>query len=90
MQRVCWPREITATTSVRHKNSEESRQVVILSEPSALTAIIRLVTNSARYGFTMSATRIECGATYALQSALFPFPRDLVMGNSLCQPGGAQ
>ena len=90
MQRVCWLREITATTSVRHKKSEESQQVVILSEPGALRAIIRLVTNSARYGYIMIAARIECGATYALQSALFPFPRDLVMRTAISQPGGAK
>ena len=90
MLRVCSTRGITAISILWRKKSEESRQVAIFSELGALRAIIGLDTTSALHRIVMFAARIKHGDTYPLQSTSFPSPRDLVMCNSIWQPGGAK
>jgi len=90
MLRVCLTRGISAISTLWHKKREESRRVTFFSELGALRAIIGLDTTSAPHRVVMFAARIEHGGTYPLQPTSFPSPRDLVMCDSIWQPGGAK
>jgi hypothetical protein len=90
MLRVCLPRGITATSILWRKNSEESRQVALFSEPRAFRPIIGPVTSTACCCPVMIAARIKYCPIYSVQSAHISSPRNLGKCNSIWQPGGAK